>query len=128
MQRTILAATLFIGLAGCVSWPPDGHGGAAEFTRVAANRPVAGVRLTTARDKLSVLRAQGAGELLPAAMETAGVQWNRALRAAEGGFIKSANADLGQLEKMLAELQNAMRTNLSDAGELIQLQRNEVSR
>ena len=126
MKRITLATTLVISLAGCVSWPPHGHSGAAEIIRAPASHSALRDRLAMAQNKITILRTEGAVERLPAAMETARVQWYRALRAAEGGFTKSANNDLERLEKMLVDLRSTMRANPSDTGDLVVHQRVKV--
>ena len=101
MRKALLMSVLVLSLGGCTAWPQHGHSGAAELRPIMDNDTLEHDRLMVSQDELHMLRAMGARQYFPAALEVANVQWNRTARAVQGGFPTAARTDLDFLENLL---------------------------
>jgi hypothetical protein len=126
MSKSVLALVAVAVLGGCANWPPAGYGGAAEQVGVRADDTHERLRLISTQRDLSLLRARNGIQLMPAAMETAAVQWVRAARATDGGFTEAARIDLTRLEQMLSALRLTLNVAPPPTAEPVDAQNHEV--
>ena len=126
-MRKIIAITLTaMSLGACVTWPPHGFGGAAEYGHVRGDNTKDRARLIVAQKELAVVRKLDQSNYLPAALDVAGLQWKRAARALNGGFPQAAQADLARLEAMLADIQSRLDKKLTITAERVAAKEDEV--
>jgi hypothetical protein len=126
MKKVLLSLPLIIGLAACSSWPQQGHSGVAGQLPYDSDKTMERTRLSNAQLDIDALRKMGAGDYLPAALETVSVQWDRTARTVVGDFPKAASADLQRLEAMLSEMRENLSNILSVTSEQAARQQNKV--
>ncbi len=126
MRKVVTVTLAALSLGACVTWPPHGSGGAAEHEQVREDNTKDRARLIAAQTELTMVRELDGSNHVPAALEVAILQWKRAARALNGGFLQAAQADLTQLETMLADIRFRLGTKLTVSAEQVAAKRDEV--